>query len=528
MNPLSIFKLPLRFAGSHLFINEFKKINKSTSDETITNNPLINYKINIKEITPTEVEVIISLQEDPQIVIFKFTDKLINLPKLDKHDLLIERTIMGKKSQKYILDLITKEILLIKKFDINRGNKGILIRPKSNINPLIALNKFITFDLESITNLKRLQQYGDSVVFEPIVITAYDFFNDKIHRQILNVYQEGNKLPVLSDTPRDLMLREEKIDELISFFTKFINSNYHKYVFYAHNLSTFDGVLIMESLVYFCENNGYRLEPIIRDNKLISLKIRFGYRPDKGKYRYYIKFHDSMLILLSSLDKLSKSFNKDNIALQKIDNKPIMELLLDENQRKKVNILGFIRDIVYYCERDSLALAHVIKKFSTMIYEDYKINIHDYPTISSLALAIYQSNYLKSNKLIHLISGQIYNDIKKAYHGGHTDVYKLYSDKDVHSYDYSSMYPTQMANKPMPTGKINYFEGNPLNTKNETLQTLADQLAFIKCDVYVDKSMNRPLYQTIIKMKNGETRSMCATGLFKNQWVFVPELLYYE
>lgn len=70
------------------------------------------------------------------------------------------------------------------------------------------------------------------------------------------------------------------------------------------------------------------------------------------------------------------------------------------------------------------------------------------------------------------------------------------------------------------------FKGNPLKC-GETLQTLAEQLAFIKCSVYVDKSINRPLYQTLIKM-NDETRSMCATGLFKNQWVFVPELLYYQ
>jgi hypothetical protein len=297
MDPLSIFKLPLRFAGSHLFINEFKKINKSTSDETITNNPLINYKIDIKEIKPTEVEVIISLQEDPQIVIFKFTDKLINLPKLDKHDLLIERTIMGKKSHIYILDLITKEILLIKKLNSNK-NKGFYRIPKSNIN-VLNLKKFITFDLESITDLNSLNEYGDSTLFEPIYISAYDFFNQKMYRSVLTVYNEGNKIPVLSDTPGDSIRRSEKVEELIIFFNKFITYNYHSFVFYAHNLSTFDGILILEALVYLCDKYNYKIEPLIRDNKIISVKILYGYRVDKGKYRYYIEFHDSMLILLS-------------------------------------------------------------------------------------------------------------------------------------------------------------------------------------------------------------------------------------
>jgi DNA polymerase elongation subunit (family B) len=152
--------------------------------------------------------------------------------------------------------------------------------------------------------------------------------------------------------------------------------------------------------------------------------------------------------------------------------------------------------------------------------------VHKYPTISSLALAIYRKHYLENNELIPLITGKIYNDISKAYHGGHTDVYGLYSNEEIHSYDYSSMYPTQMFKHEMPTGKIDFFEGNPLKT-GETLESLASRHAFINCSVYVDETLNRPVYQTILKI-NGEARSACATGVFLNQWVYVPELLYYE
>ncbi len=88
------------------------------------------------------------------------------------------------------------------------------------------------------------------------------------------------------------------------------------------------------------------------------------------------------------------------------------------------------------------------------------------------------------------------------------------------------MYPSQMMKQPMPVGKITKFKGNPLLV-GETLESLSKQLAFIKCTVYVDKSLNRPTYQTTIYL-NGEFRSMCATGTFLNQWVFVPELLKYE
>lgn len=143
-------------------------------------------------------------------------------------------------------------------------------------------------------------------------------------------------------------------------------------------------------------------------------------------------------------------------------------------------------------------------------------------------MAIYLTHFLENGEIIPLISGEIYRDIAKAYHGGHTDVYRLCSNENepVHSYDFISMYPTQMENQEMPIGKINKFIGNPLLT-GETLDSLKDQLAFIKCSVYVDKSIKRPVYQTLVNI-NGELRYVCATGTFLNQWVFVPELLKYD
>jgi DNA polymerase type B, organellar and viral len=83
-----------------------------------------------------------------------------------------------------------------------------------------------------------------------------------------------------------------------------------------------------------------------------------------------------------------------------------------------------------------------------------------------------------------------------------------------------------MMEKSMAVGIPTRFEGNPL-LAGETLESLEKQLAFIKCSVYVDKSLNRPTYQTNIYL-NGEFRSLCATGTFLNQWIFVPELMDYS
>jgi hypothetical protein len=81
------------------------------------------------------------------------------------------------------------------------------------------------------------------------------------------------------------------------------------------------------------------------------------------------------------------------------------------------------------------------------------------------------------------------------------------------------MYPAMMLKYEMPVGKIRKFEGNPLKT-GESFKSLSDQHAFIKCTIEVDKSLNRPVYMTKALI-NGEIRSVCATGTFLNQWVYV-------
>jgi hypothetical protein len=488
----------------------------------------IKYLIKYNNISPTETEVIISLLEEPSIIIYKFRDKLIVLPKLEKNEILFERIIISKNKSIYIIDLYSKEILLVKNKDINKS-KGII--NKLNLDLTLTkddLNKFITFDIESVTDLDSLKQDGDQVYFDPILITAYDFYKKNSFKKFLRTVDDiriADSIPISSKNGFELNLRTGRLDKLNEFFLQFIDKNYHKFRLYAHNLSSYDGILILEALFQMYEDCGFKIEPVIRENKIISLKLRFG-KTKENKFRYYIKFHDSLLILLDSLPKLSNSFLSDHPILQKMNDQKFKNLLLYKENRNKEDLQESLQDLMLYCERDSICLANIISIFAEIIFEKYKINVHKCPTASSLAMKIYLTHFLESDELIPLISGEIYRNIKKAYHGGHTDVYKLYSNKPVHSYDYVSMYPTQMMNQYMPVGKITRFIGNPLLT-GETLESLSKQLAFVKCSIYVDKSLNRPVYQTLINI-NGQLRSMCATGTFLNQMVFVPELLEYE
>jgi hypothetical protein len=338
------------------------------------------------------------------------------------------------------------------------------------------------------------------------MIAGYNYFNEK--RVFINLSPNIDKL-------------------MEQFLLNFFDRSLHKFVIYAHNLTSFDGVFILKHLLRLGERYDFLIQPIFRDRKLISIKCRFG-KDKNGRYRYYIEFHDSLLILNSSLKKLGEAFLSDSPELMKMDNTNLMSFILHAdkfytlNKAEKNDLMNQIRE---YCLQDCISLAHIIHRFALLIFRDFKVNIHKYPTISSLAMGIYLTKYLKSPSLIPLISGKIYRDIKKSYHGGHTDVYQLYSNEEVHSYDYTSMYPSVMLENEMPVGDFSKFEGNPLNC-GETFESLCNQHAFVKCSIYVDKSLNRPLYQSSVKI-NGELRTVCATGTFHNQWVYLKEICKY-
>ena len=104
-------------------------------------------------------------------------------------------------------------------------------------------------------------------------------------------------------------------------------------------------------------------------------------------------------------------------------------------------------------------LYQIIEKFSTKIYELFRLDVHKYPTLPSLSFAIYRSEFLESSYQIPLITGEIYKDLKIGYTGGSVDVYKPHGE-NVYGYDVNSLYPYVMKTFPMPIGQPTYFEGD--------------------------------------------------------------------
>jgi DNA polymerase type B, organellar and viral len=529
MDPFKLIKLPLTYCGNNSFIEDFLKLNVNTSNQNILDDPNIKYKLITNTLNNLENEIKIVLQEDNSIPIYNIKDKLITIPMLNKQGILIERKISGKK-EVYLIDIYTNEIIIINTKNINKNKKG-FINPSSidkNFikDPQNELKKFITLDFETICNIDQLD--SNPTKLDPILLSSYDFYNNELNSLKFEKPFYSEFYPLLAKEENE-EITNSNLSLLSNYLTNFMTHKYHKFRIYAHNLSNFDGVFILYAL-YFIESYNIKVIPTRRDNKLIPIKVLFDYDGKYNRYRNHIIFHDSYSILLSSLDKLSKTFLYDSPDLMKLENKEILEILTNREVRiqkiyNKPKYDYFIHQLYNYSKRDCISLANVLFRFAVLINEKWTINIHNYPTISSLAIAIYLTHYLKITDLIPLVTGKIYRDISKSYLGGHTDVYMMYSDKEVHSYDYTSMYPAMMLKYEMPVGKIDKFEGNPLNV-GETFKSLCDKHAFVKCTVEVDKSLNRPVYMTKVKFNN-ENRVMCATGTFLNQWVYLKEICYY-
>jgi hypothetical protein len=95
-------------------------------------------------------------------------------------------------------------------------------------------------------------------------------------------------------------LFNEFIHNLLSLFE---NGN-NTLTVYAHNLSEFDGVLILNHLLKYGKT-----KPLLHNGKLISITLKLNI---KGHQNKTIIFKDSLLMLPLSLRQLCDSFKVDN------------------------------------------------------------------------------------------------------------------------------------------------------------------------------------------------------------------------
>jgi len=346
------------------------------------------------------------------ILIISWNDKIIN----DKENYIIRE--IGKSSYHF-----KNNKLILKK----------IIKPTSPIKKvrteLKLTNKIITMDLETIIINGKLYPY---------LLCWYDGTISKSYYNNITIND-------------DIKLLEDKIKNMM---TNMVNDicikQYKGYKIYLHNLSKFDGIFLVKYLSIIGIVN-----PIVHKGRIISIEFT--------KYKININFKDSYLMLPSSLRKLSDSFKVENkkgifpVLFNNInyigevpDISYFKNITLEEYSNYKNNFnnssWNFKLEAIKYCELDCISLFQILIKFNISIFNLYKNNIRKYPTLPSLAFGIFRSKYNKK-QLIHMISGTIYNEIKKSYTGGSVDMYlPSNNNKTLYAYDVNSLYPYIMNN----------------------------------------------------------------------------------
>lgn len=131
-----------------------------------------------------------------------------------------------------------------------------------------------------------------------------------------------------------------------------------------------------------------------------------------------------------------------------------------------------------------------------MIFELFKISINKFPTLSSIAFALFRTHFLTVDTIPQL-SGQIENDIRKSYTGGAVDMYIPRPPKGVKifGYDVNALYPYVMKECDMPTGKPIQFYGN--------IRAIdPNAFGFFYCKITAPNNLKHPILQTHIKINN--------------------------
>jgi len=362
-----------------------------------------------------------------------------------------------------------KEILFIKEMKTKFISKLSQIK---NLN-----NKFITLDVE--TYIK------DSI----LIVYCISIFDGK---NISSYY--------LSDF-------KNSEDLIITALKSILIRKYNGYNVYIHNLAKFDIIFLLKYLVKLGSVN-----PVIHNDRIISINFNYGKNNE-----YQIQFRDSYLLLLNSLAKLCKSFNVENPKsifpyffvnesnLNYIGNVPDFKYFnklkqKDFNEYKSQfnnNFWNLKNETIKYCELDCISLYQVIFKFTFMIFDLFGRNVHHYPTLPSLAFAIFRGKFMKEENIPQL-SGQISKDIRSGYTGGSCDVFIPQSKKGVKikCLDVNSLYPAVMKKYPMPIGSPTYFKGNIryINPKS---------IGFFYCNIIAPDNIKHPILQTHVMTNNG-------------------------
>ena len=452
--------------------------------KVLTINKLDNETLYLLQSKDNLITKILSSENQNSIEIFKEAELVIKFTDLK----LSENRILRKIDNKQFYFENNKQILYSKE------NKTKFISKLEKSKNLI--NNFITLDIETYIKDNVLIPYCISIYDGKI---AYSYF--------------------ISDF-------KNSPDLILTALKSILTRKYNGYNVYIHNMAKFDIIFLLKHLVNLGD-----VTPIIHNGRIISINLNFG-----KELEYRLQFKDSYLILLASLSKLTNGFgvetlksifpflfvNENNLdyigqvpEFKYFDNK--INLANYNKYKNNFNNNWSLRnESIKYCEIDCVSLYQVIFKFSELIFSLFGKNIHKYPTLPSLAFAIFRTIFMEEKSIPQLF-GKISNDIRQSYTGGAVDMYIPQNKQGtkIYCYDVNSLYPYVMKEFDMPVGKPIYFQGDiRVNDPNA--------FGFFYCEIIAPDNIKHPIIQTHVKINN-MTRTMAPTGTWKDM-IFSEEL----
>ena len=436
------------------------------------NDFVLSNKGNIFKITRYENYNQVEMFSSDGKLLVKWVDKLISDNKfervIDKSKLIFE----NNKQIFYIKEINTEFISKLKKSDI-------------------LTNNIITLDIETYLDLNN--------TMIPCTISFYD----------------GN-------TAWSFFLSDyESVDLFVkSALKSILKRKYNNYNVYIHNMARFDAVFLLKYLLQLGE-----LKPLIRDNRIISLTLKFD--------GYKLIFKDSYQILLGSLSKLSKAFQIETpktifpylfVKENNLDyigeipdityfDKKITEKEYIDYKSKFNSFWNLKNEIIKYCEIDCISLFQILVKFNDLIFQYFNVNIHHYPTLPGLAFGIYRSRFMKE-KSIPKLSRIISDNIRKGYTGGSVDMF-IPEGKNLYCYDVNSLYPSRMRECLLPSGNFKKFEGDIRKINPQAF-------GFFFCKITAPENILHPILQTHVNTNNG-IRTISPIGSWEDM-IFSQEL----
>lgn len=335
------------------------------------------------------------------------------------------------------------------------------------------------------TYIDQIKNSNTTIKKNIIAADFETFLHNKEHIVYAIGYYEKNsyKMYYLEENLNDNEIKEKSLQLIEKFILNLKLDRKKKYI-YFHNLGSFDGIFILDTITKSKFLNKKNFSTIIRNNKIYKITIE------------NLHFLDSQLLINDTLNNIAKTLlNKEKVEIN---------FEHTNNYKKCIKNKKFISKYLF---NDVILLNDIIETLNKRFIKLYNVDITKNFTLPSLAFHIYRKLYMKHK--IYISTGYKYDFIKKSYIGGLTNVTQPTMNKGF-SYDINSLYPFIMKTKKLPIEKPEWIY-------NENIENV---FGFIDCTIFVPDNLIIPPLSIKLKgtlvQPTGTFRSTFFTEEIKN------------